>query len=79
MSVREELLTRCKKRDTESTGFITTTDLKSILASLGEEMGDDDVHEMIDEAGCWQDTKTKTSVAYEKFIEALYADADEDQ
>lgn len=77
--VRDELFNKCKKFDTANTGFITTAELKSALAALGEEMGDSDVNEMIDEAQCWQDIKTKSNVAYEKFIEALYADAEDDQ
>ena len=57
------------------TGIITVAQLKKAISSLGEDIGESDLKEMIEEAKA---ASGEENVQYKLLIAAMYADADEE-
>ena len=68
--VEHEMKMRCSAADTTNTGYITITKLQSIMQTMGEDVGEAEVEEMVDDA---QARHGKDSVDYAKFITAFHA------
>ena len=65
---------RCSAADTLNSGYITIAKLKDIMQQMGEDVGDADVEEMVDEAGS---RHGKEDVDYQKFVRAFHAALDD--
>ena len=65
---------KCSAADTTNTGYITISKLRDIMQQMGEDVGEADVEEMVDEASC---RHGKDSVDYAKFITAFHAALDD--
>jgi Ca2+-binding EF-hand superfamily protein len=74
-TIQHALLKACEKYDTNKTGQITFAQLKSSLASQGEEVSDADIEEMIQETKSQANgTDSTPAVLYKVFLQKMYAD-----
>lgn len=64
---QEDLLTAFRVFDKNGDGYISASELKSVMESLGEEMTDEQIHEMIREA----DTDGNGLIDYSEFMYVL--------
>jgi Ca2+-binding EF-hand superfamily protein len=74
--VEKEMKKRCASLDEDNSGFLTISQLQSVMQQMGEDVGVADVEEMVDEAGC---KHGQDRVDYQKFITAFHAAIDEDE
>ena len=73
-AVEHEMKMRCSAADVTNSGYITIAKLKDVMQQMGEDVGEADVEEMVDEADC---RHGKDSVDYAKFITAFHAALDD--
>ena len=74
--VEREMKMRCSGIDRDNDGFITISQLKVIMQTVGggEDVSEAEVREMVQEAGC---SKGEDQVDYAKFITAFHAALDD--
>ena len=72
--VEHEMKKRCSSADTTNSGYISIAKLQDIMQQMGEDVGEAEVEEMVDEAGC---KHGKDEVDYAKFITAFHQALDD--